>query len=233
MLYSLTHEWECNGYSDSDWYCVVYDTETKKVFRYETQTTRFAGGGRPVPPSLEEGTELWTEACYALARDYIVPALKNEHFNPSKKNAKIGETLIIRKTFSVGLRDQCDKCNGTGHWVNPKNTKDKRQCFGCGGTCFRKYASKTLGKVSIKAGTEGSVIGFNSDLDRYGRESYDKHFALLKVEGYDQPIRANLSNLTRPALNDLTFKLKAETQAIQYGSKAFYLTFQTGANFFM
>tara|TARA_Y100000034_G_C6907183_1_gene421388 strand:+ start:5073 stop:5642 length:570 start_codon:yes stop_codon:yes gene_type:complete len=42
-----------------------------------------------------------------------------------------------RYTFKINgkdLGDECGKCDGSGYWINPRNSADKRKCFACDGT---------------------------------------------------------------------------------------------------
>lgn len=228
MLYSVTNEWEHNGYHDSDWYVIAYDTEKDKVFQYETGTTRFADARRPVPP-MAEGTIL-EAAKVAHIRDTLTDLCKQAHYQLSHRHLKVGETVMVERTFTTSVRPTCDKCNGSGHWVNPKRESDKRSCFGCWGKGFKKVAKDDRTRVTLRAGTIGKVVKLDCDADRYNREGFDKWFAFIQVDGQTHPVRAALSSMTRPAPEEGTFEKQARAfieNATQY---AFYAPFKTGIN---
>lgn len=227
MIHALTPEWEANGYHDSDWYCIAYDDEKDRVFKMETHSTRFAGGYPGMPPMVEPESEVYKAATNNLINGALTGLLKARHYTVNARNIKAGETLVVKTRFSVGARDKCDKCDGSGNWVNPKRSSDIRDCFGCRGTGFGIYASKTSGRVNVKEGMTGTVLRASTEHDKYGRTSFDKHFAWLSMAGVSGPVKSNVNSLTRPNKTDAEFLADAQAYVQSHGSKrAFYLCFE-------
>jgi hypothetical protein len=77
----------------------------------------------------------------------------------------------------------CDRCNGSGKWVNPRNEHDARECFACRGAGI-KVGGKLTGDNGkpvwrkLPAGTTGEVMTW---------ESYGTFYR----NGYNKPDREN------------------------------------------
>lgn len=227
MIHALTPEWEHNGYHDSDWYCIAYDDEKDRVFKLETHSTRFAGGYPGMPAIVEPESEVYKAATNNVINGALLGRIKEAHYTVNHNNVKAGETLVVKTRFSVGVRDKCEKCNGSGKWVNPKRGGDIRQCFGCKGTGYSIYASKTGARVSVKAGMSGMVTNVTSELDKFNRTSHDKHFAWLSIVGLEGLIKCNINSLTRPEKTDAEFLTQAQEFVRAHGSaRAFYWCFE-------
>ncbi len=131
-------EWEHNGRDDSDWYAVVYDSEKDTLYRVETGTTRFANALHCGPP-MENPTPEIMEKAKAANLKIALPGLLSyelrrvmEPYADLVKGTKVrllSECRIMEKTHS-----SCQKCSGSGFWVNPRNESDKRTCFACSGS---------------------------------------------------------------------------------------------------
>lgn len=100
MKYKLC-SWECNGYQDSDWYLVLWDSEAQTVRKVEVGTTRCAAGcnveghGYELPtPEVAEAARAWLEeAIYqtiraAELRDVLEP-----------NNAPLGSWLRLLRDY--------------------------------------------------------------------------------------------------------------------------------------
>jgi hypothetical protein len=65
---------------------------------------------------------------------------------------------------------ECTKCNGSGHWVNPKNESDKRTCFSCNG--LGSWVKTVKGSLfAIEKGTVAKV---------HEVSTYDPHWVQFK-----------------------------------------------------
>lgn len=241
-LYKLD-EWEHNGRDDSDWYAVVYDDETDKLQRVQTGTTRFADALHMGPPMLDPTPEILVKARAALV---IIIFGQLKLFEESKVMqpgpADIGPGVRLR--FSEDHRCMakekvsapCEKCAGTGHWTNPRNESDKRDCFGCKGqgeivTSFTRKKTDD-GKqewIAIKKG-EAGVVMFAKSWGTFYRNGYshpDRHNTTVTIKLDDgREVRTPLSKLRLDQEIDSDEKLKklAETYA-EWGR--FYTPFAT------
>lgn len=133
--YKLT-EWEHNGLDDSDWYAVVYDSDKDQLDRILINTTR----GYITRPSMKEPTDEIYLKAEAKLSEIIFKTIKNAEENDVlRPNALENGARISFITSHAAQKKEfdqepCGKCKGTGHWVNPNNNKDKRECFNCNGT---------------------------------------------------------------------------------------------------
>jgi len=97
--------------------------------------------------------------------------------------------LLAPHTFYVKEAGPCPKCGGSGHWVNPYNADDKRQCFACKGTGelpgkgdFKKDENGKRMKVTLPV---GSVL-----VALFDRVNF---FGMEYAKGYNHPSRENSS----------------------------------------
>ena len=88
------------------------------------------------------------------------------------------EGLEVRLTadckMQVNTTEPCQKCAGTGKWVNPKKPADKRDCFACKGTGqhFTGKAKDANGKLvfeRLTTGMPGTVVDWTSFGQFYAR----------------------------------------------------------------
>lgn len=163
----LMCEWERNGYDDSDWFAVIYDAVKDHLFVVETGTTRFADA-LPVSGFFEtaQGTVLaqarlaWArQAAAALAhRDEI------EHqYAPRPERLRVGEVFRTNKQTTCGryvaVTKTCSKCQGAGKWVNPRNSKDVRDCLACAGQGTRTFTNRLKDiKITVPVGTTVRLV---------------------------------------------------------------------------
>jgi hypothetical protein len=82
--------YEINGYDDSDFVSVFFDTETKKISHETVGSTRYGGG--VYGNALTTDETVWAEVKKIRAEE----AVKREIHRRNKKAAKL---LAIRKTF--------------------------------------------------------------------------------------------------------------------------------------
>lgn len=179
--------WEENGYHDSDFFEAYWSVEKGVIFRVEVGSTRYAGGTCPLD------TIPWTEAELERARAYLAGKIFD-----SIKEGELIDVLTpanVVKGQRVRLLEKhknqafdaiiCNKCKGTGKWVNPHNPSDTRTCFACQGTTVIKGSKQKGNWVHYEAGLAGEAV---EDAKAFGR-FYDK--------GYNKPCRENRSVLVK------------------------------------
>lgn len=184
-LYKLC-EWEHNGHDDSDWYAVVYDSENNELRKELTGSTRFANALN-IGPKMKEPTEeilKLAEKCLAeiifnkLKQLEVIDVFEPNNVSPGDRVRLLSKCKNIVKTY-----DLCDKCNGSGMWINPKNKKDIRDCFTCnasGKINFKKVLKEDGKPVweHFEKGLSGTVISCTA-------------YGFFYRSGYKQPRRSN------------------------------------------
>lgn len=249
-------DWEINGYNDSDFVCMYYDTQTDTIGTYEYGTTRFAA---PTTYGIAEGkTTIFVRVLNEATCEYeqdteplFVPTPAIVAFARRKLEAEIYKRLVEAEQRDVdqpevnqlreGLelitvqdcRNQvyhmgpCVKCDGSGHWINPRNPADKRPCFSCDGTGKRatEKAKDTRGKLlyeKIPAGTKGKVIEWKSFgrfyANGHNRPNRENTTVFLKTpEGKVFRASLNKCKLARGYASDAELLAKANTLSYNYG----------------
>lgn len=217
MEYAVSEVWEHSGYSDSDWYQVVYDTETGELSRAEVHTTRFYSEGRTFPAA--EGEVL--EAARRKLVEIIMVSIWDCWYNPVPEDLAAGDEVVIARGLTAGAREICPKCGGNGKWVNPKRAIDQRECFTCNGLGFGRPSNQ---KDKITAGSIGTIIRAGKETDRAGKvtEWYlvrvgESVYRLGKV------YRAGLADVV-----EVSARIRERVLKLVRGdSGAFYLAFRT------
>lgn len=165
MTRTILSEWEINGYDDSDWEAAVWNDETNRVERVLVGTTRCANKFMYDGISFDLNEEI-IEKAVAWLRDAIFHDLKVRETNAVERpdDLKNGDRVVLNrsKRGHKSIQVACEKCEGTGHWINPNNEDDVRDCFACNGTGFTfEKAPKVDGKVqweTFEEGTVGTVV---------------------------------------------------------------------------
>lgn len=206
-------DWENNFYDDSDFVLMYYDDVSNSLHHYEYDTTRFGGCycknivtpefGQasgfhlhktdifpaeyllfPTPEIVEKARIILEEKLF----NQLVLADKARVDSPEVSEVSVGTRLrtLVTVRNQVTEKKPCDRCNGLGKWVNPRNEHDMRTCFSCHGTGEKRGEKKknNNGKIiynTIPAGTCGEVVGTKS----FG--------AFYQNGGYNQPNRFNTS----------------------------------------
>jgi len=96
MKHALCNREE-NGYHDSDFYAIVYDSETKGLSRMVTGSTRYAGGIGTLPVCKDE--TILKEAERALVNLYFVIVEREDIRSleqPTAKDFTVGDNIIMR-----------------------------------------------------------------------------------------------------------------------------------------
>jgi len=187
-IYALGSSWEHNGYHDSDFYQCYYCPATGKIGRKEIGTTRFPGGVRDLQPLPEEHKPAAIAALTAMYVQRMIAAESSRINHPKVFHCEQHGTVELTKDSCNRAREsvevECYKCNGAGHWINPRNARDIRPCFGCSGSGKRKSSKAAKGQPMItrKAGTICKVKGHIENKSQYGTYSYGTR---LKLESVD------------------------------------------------
>jgi hypothetical protein len=148
--YLLT-DFELNGYDDSDFMCTYYDDVKHEVHAHMYGTTRCAaptniGWANGVSSVIVDG-----EACLAPTAEVVESAriwLEEHIFSrmvredqrlvdePDVPHLHVGLQVRVKEAckYALTTSQPCNKCSGSGKWINPKNSQDARDCFGCKGT---------------------------------------------------------------------------------------------------
>ena len=177
-IYAVGGDWEHNMRDDSDWHQCGYDTETKKIKRYEIGSTRYPGGVKNLPePPAEMIPEikhcLYVMWCNRIAYSHYAAV---EH---PTKDSVVGRVVELKdKCYNKArVTEPCRKCkdaNGvsTGKWVNPKRPSDVRPCFSCdgSGTCTGPATKGAM--VERPAGLRGKAVRADERRSMYGTWSY-------------------------------------------------------------
>jgi len=193
-------DWEINGYDDSDFMCSYYDDVENKIgftcygsTRYPSPTNiGFADG---VSSVVVDGDHLHSPNAEVVEKARLV--LEESIFQQLTKADKrlvdepdvpnLSKGLRVRLTANARMQvratESCNKCNGSGKWVNPRRETDIRNCFACGGSGQHKGAKvkNEAGKQvyeTLPAGLAGTVVDWNS-------------FGQFYASGYNKPDRFN------------------------------------------
>lgn len=200
-LYQVSDEWENNGYSDSDFYIVAFDDEKNELERIEVHSTRYAAG-RGYTGIIRKNNvpeEVWSKAESALARlisrNYLLTV---KHLIEFPKTINQGEAVILVKEVKNRPRHEvkqtCFKCNGSGNWVNPRNSNDKRSCFTCEGSGYKIQSTATKGKlVAFPVGTRAKVKTSFQNTSKYGTWNYGDTVICVTEDGKE--FRSHIRNL--------------------------------------
>jgi hypothetical protein len=186
--------WEDNGYHDSYFYGVYFDTEDGKLHSTGLGATAYGGGigfgsefALPTPEVLELARKELAKEIFAQLRKVE----DRDFFTPEPCNVKKGRTfrLLVPHSFYPKGEGECPKCNGTGHWVHPRNSDDKRQCFCCKGTGL------VAGKGAFLKGTDGKRVKVTLPAGAVVTALFDRvnFFGTQYAKGYNRPHRFNTS----------------------------------------
>jgi hypothetical protein len=183
-LYNLC-EWEINGYDDSDFMMSAFNDETNKIETICVGSTRYAGG-YDYRGAIMPTVEIVEKARLVLA-EYIFQSIRAaEHrdvLEPDDVAEGVRVSLIEAHKNQTFKTTSCTKCNGSGHWVNPKNSADKRECFACKG--YGELQGEKVKDANGKLVWEKFSIGLS------GVVKYCGAYGTFYRNGYNQPGRHN------------------------------------------
>ena len=99
----------------------------------------------------------------------------NTILNPRRGHLYAGVRVLLKTACKrhAYASTACDRCKGTGNWVNPSNARDVRSCFGCSGK--GAHVDKVLdasGKPTWRRyaeGTRAEVIEVYEEYSRFRR----------------------------------------------------------------
>ena len=217
-LFICAGEWEHNGYDDSDWYVVAYNTRTNELTRVLTGTTRYAfPPGSPIPGLVRMTAEIAPLARACLVERNIrrmtheetmrVEQPKIETLTRGTRIRFIEAHRCAKKEASVSEID-CEKCGGSGSWVNPYKANDKRPCFACKSTGKVKRTTRTMatettsktitrGKNKGQVRTKTSPVWEDIDAGATGEVLNQATFGQFFRNGYNTPGRHNTTVYVR------------------------------------
>lgn len=220
MLYEL-NDWEDNGYHDSYFYGIFWDSEKEEVVQICTGATAYAAG-----PSLSRAP--LNEDVLEFARRWLVRKLVGyirgaytadiEHPKNLAPETRVVLKKDTRKVFKYrGPGETCRKCKGAGAWVNPHNAEDRRSCFGCEGKGYRGkiVVLKVKGKrrmAIIPAGAVGTVVSTSQTpgTTYHDRGYKDRREVLSSLVILDKPIRMDGQIMTEVYLPLMDLRLDRE-----------------------
>lgn len=191
-LYKMC-EWEYNGRDDSDWYAVVYDDERDELYRVETGTTRFADALHVGPPMSAPTAEIMEKAKLANQKQSLTGLVEREIRRVMEPYEELVKGIKVKMISEAKIMEKdtvaCQKCNGSGAWVNPRNDADKRACFGCSGV-----GQIELGKSKDQSGKQ-KWIRLNKGM--VGEVLDFKVWGTFYRNGYNRPNRDNTRVLVK------------------------------------
>lgn len=230
--------WEDNGYHDSYFYGVYFDTEDGQLHHTGLGATAYGGGigfssefALPTPEVLELARRELAKHIFAVLRK----AEDNDVLTPEPCNVKKGRAfrLLVPHSFYAKGDGSCLKCDGSGHWMNPRNKDDVRECFACKGTGvvhgkgdFVKDASGKRVKTTMPAGTVVTAlfdrVNFFGTSYRNGYNHPHRFNSSVSVKFGDALVRVPLEKLRQDAepASDAALMARADELSYnhQYGS---------------
>jgi hypothetical protein len=248
----LLTDWEINGYDDSDFMASYYNDVTNTIgftcygsTRFPSATVIGIGGG--ITSVVVEGENLLMPDAAVVEKARLVleesifqrlqAADKRLCDTPDVEDLVKGLRIQLTSSARMQLRESssCQKCNGTGKWVNPRNAKDQRDCFTCKGS-GKIVGSKVKnedGKQAyqlLQSGLNGEVVDWTSFGQFYAR-GYNKpnrDNTTVQFRTSDgQVVRASLSKmqLERGYKPEAELRSKAKELSFNYGFSAMYPRF--------
>lgn len=194
-LYRCCDDWEHNGYDDSDWYCVAYDTSTGTLRRVEVGSTRHGGGvnhGGGVLPMTDDVRPFAHAALVDMYEQRLTASERRRVEEPRIETLTRGVAVrfleahrCMRKGKNV-IEQACDKCNGSGKWTNPRRASDQRECFACKGAGTVKRTTRTRAKDA-----DGKQAWEKIDVGTVATVHSTMTVGTFYKDGYNQPGRHN------------------------------------------
>jgi hypothetical protein len=209
--------WEDNGYHDSYFYASVWNTETEQIDSIQEGSTAFGGGlnieyGKLTSEILEKARVQLAEIIFGMLRK----AEDNDVLEPNSIKNGVRVRLLVDHKNRNTERTDCDKCSGSGHWINPHNEEDKRECFACNGLGFHLKTVK--GKmVKFEEGLSGEVFWNGSYNVTYREETrYDINTKVMLDDGRVMKAPLEKLRLDKEPLSDEELRERAEELSYNY-----------------
>lgn len=249
----LLTDWEINGYDDSDFMASYYDDKTNSIgftcygsTRYPSP--RIIGHNADGSTSVEvDGEHLLMPTSDVVEKARLVleesifqkldRAEKRLVDEPDVEDLSKGlyVRLIANARMQVRATEPCNKCNGSGKWINPRRETDVRNCFACDGSGQHKGAKvkneegKQVYEV-LPAGLTGYVVDWNSFGQFYanGYNKPNRHNTTVQFRTKDgKVVRASLSKLRldRDYQSPESLRQKARELSFHYQFSALYPRF--------
>lgn len=252
MTKFLLTDWEINGYDDSDFMCSYYDDKTNTIgftcygsTRYPSASVISIGGG--TTSVVVDGENLLmpnadvVEKARLVMEESIFQRLTNADKRlvdspyPEDLKVGIGVTLHVSARMQVRSTEPCNKCGGTGKWVNPRNTDDKRNCFACKGSGqhvgskVKNDQGKAVWEV-LPVGTSGEVVDWNSFgqfyANGYNKPNPDNTTVQFRTaDGHVKRASLNKLRLSRGYTPEAELRKKARDLSFNYQFSALYPKF--------
>lgn len=197
----LLTDWEINGHDDSDFMCSYYDDVANVIGFHEYGTTRCYAPTNigihsdgttsvtvdgdvlrmPTAEVVEKARQVLEDRILAL----MVAADKRLVDEPDVDDLHDGLRVRLTEKARMQVRqsEPCQKCNGSGKWVNPRNANDKRDCFAC------KGSGQHVG-AKVK-GDDGKQVWENLPVGTTGVVVEHRSFGTFYARGYNRPNRHN------------------------------------------
>ena len=174
----VVETFERNGYDDSDYAAVVWHGDHAETVWYAS--TRYVSTRRATRDAPPEVLAAYRDHLAAKSVAEVVAADTRRVAEPQPSDLTVGARVTwTRDTkFQGKAVAPCDRCQGEGCWVNPRNPGDRRPCFGCGGSgqnTGEKLKTETGKPVwsKIAAGATGEVLSWRS-FGRFYRNGYNR-----------------------------------------------------------
>lgn len=249
----LLTDWEINGYDDSDFMCSYYDNETNTIgftcygsTRYPS-ATNIGINGDGVSSVVVAGENLLGPTMEIVEKARLVleenifqrltTADKRLVDEPDVSDLKPGLVVRLTAKARMQLRESspCNKCSGSGKWVNPRNANDKRDCFTCKGSGQHvgakvKNADGKQAYQELPAGLTGEVVDWTSFgqfyASGYNKPNRDNTTVQFRTSG-GQVVRASLNKLRmdRDYKSPSYLRGRAKELSFNYGFSALYPRF--------
>ena len=245
-------DWEINGYDDSDFMCSYYDNVAKTIgftcygsTRYPSASAISIGGGTtsvvvdgsnllyPDAEVVEEARQLLQKLIF----EKLVAADKRLCDSPDVEDLSKGLKVQLISSARMQLRasESCNKCSGSGKWINPRNANDKRDCFACKGSGQHVGAKvkNEDGKQAyevLQSGLVGEVVDWTSFgkfyANGYNKPNRDNTTVQIRIEG-GRVVRASLSKLSleRGYRSPEELQERAKDLSLNYNFSALYPRF--------
>ena len=200
--YILT-DWELNMYDDSDFLCSYYDEEEDAIHNHMYGSTRFAGPtcigfnadgvssvvikGEALRLPTSEVVEKARKRLAVYIYDKLVLQETRRVNEPEVTDLVVGLKVRLHTEVRNQMSEEksCDKCAGSGKWINPKRSTDVRECFTCQGSGTLRGPKLKDEKGKIKY--EKLPVGLVGEVIKWGS------FGTFYRNGYNRPDRYNTS----------------------------------------
>lgn len=230
----LLTDWEINGYDDSDFMCSYYDDKTNTIgftcygsTRYPSATVIGIGGGTtsvvvdgenllmPDADVVEKARLVLADRIFDRLQKADRKLVDEPDYDDLRKDLRV--RLTEKARMQLRQSEPCQKCSGSGKWINPRNPNDKRDCFACKGS-----GNHVGGKVK---GDDGKQVWEELPAGLAGKVVDWRAFGQFYANGYNKPGRHNTTvqfrtdagKLVRASLSKLRLDEDYKDDSYLYG----------------